>query len=203
MKRVYIILISSLTVILAVVFFLIGYSVPTGQEASKQLQQEIALLDTDIAKINKETGEIQKQIDSIDAQLINESAIADEYMESKNTHDTLVGEIEELKNRSAQLDTEIEQSRITLEEASGVKDEKKGRSYALEANKTYSCPNEIPVGRYTVSGSGTLVITAANGKIRATQNLDVSYNNTYTFNLADKERIKSGAAVTITELVKN
>ncbi|MCH5209677.1 MAG: hypothetical protein J1F01_01800 [Oscillospiraceae bacterium] len=203
MKRVYIILTSSLTVILAAVFFFIGYSVPTGQEASKQLQQEIVILDTDIAKINAETGEIQKQIDDMDTQLDAKSVISDEYMEYKNTHDTLVSEIGELKNRSAQLDAEIEQSRITLEEASGVKEEKKGRSYALEANKTYSCPNEIPVGRYTVSGSGTLVITAANGKIRATQNLDVSYNNTYTFNLADKERIKSSAAINITQLVTN
>ena len=203
MKRVYIILTSSLTVILAAVFFFIGYSVPTGHEASKQLQQEIVRIDTDVAKINAETGEIQKQIDDIDAQLDAESAVNEDYVEYKNTRDTLMSEIEALKKHSVELDEEIEQKQIILQEASGVLDEKKGKSYALEANKTYSCPNESPAGRYIVSGSGTLVITAADGKTRATQNLDVSYNNTYTFNLADNEKIKSGAAVNITQLVTN
>lgn len=203
MKRVHLIIASSITVMLAAVFFFVGSYISSGRSAREKLEREIVTLNAETKKLGEETDEILSSIDDLDTQLSTRRTVNSYYMEYKKVYDKLSGEVEDLKTQSAKLDSEIESKRNTLEEASGVKTEKRGKSYTLEKNKSYSCPAEIPAGRYTVSGSGTLVITSSSGQVRATQNLDVAYNNSYTFNLSDKERIKSSERVKITQLITN
>ena len=201
MKKTYIIVMSSVTFILAVVIFAAAMALPSSKTASKRLAGEIQSLNASTENLNDEMDEIQKQIDDTDTKLSTKNTINNYYLEYKSKRDELTKEVEDLKKQSSELDAQIEKKRIELENSSGVKTEKRGKTYTLEKNKTYSCPDNIPAGRYVASGSGTIVIISPSGQTRAAQNLAVSYNNSYTFNLGDKERIKSDANVTLTELV--
>ncbi len=195
------IVISAITFILAAAIFTAALALPSNKAASKRLAGEIQSLNASTEKLNAERDETQKKIDDTDTMLSTKNTINNYYLEYKNKRDTLTKEVEDLKKQSSELDAQIEKKRIELENSSGVKTEKRGKSYPLEKNKTYSCPDDVPAGRYIASGSGTVVIISPSGQTRATQNLAVSYNNSYTFNLSDKEKIKSDANITLTEIV--
>ena len=201
MKKTYIIVMSSVTFILAVVIFAAAMVLPSSKAASKRLAGEIQSLNASTENLNDEMDEIQKQIDDTDTKLSTKDTINNYYLEYKSKRNELTKEVEDLKKQSSELDAQIEKKRIELENSSGVKTEKRGKTYTLEKNKTYSCPDNLPAGRYVASGSGTIVIISSSGQTRAAQNLAVSYNNSYTFNLGDKERIKSDANITLTEIV--
>lgn len=199
-KRLYLILLSALTVITALILFLIGSHISTRSIAKEKLASEITAIEKKIEDLQNEKEDIQQQISDIETELSTKSTINNYYMEYKKIHDELTNDIADLKKQSADLDTEIENKRQELEKTSGISEGKRGKSYTLKKDEIYTCPDKIPAGRYTVSGSGTLVISSSTGKVRATQNLDVAYDNSYTFTLSDKEQIKVTSEVTITEL---
>ena len=199
-KRLYLIFISALTVIAALILFLAGYNITTGSLAGEKLDGEVAVLQKSIDDLQAQKDDLQQQISDIDTELSTKSTINNYYMEYQKKHDELTNEITDLKKQSAELDEQIESKQQELEKSLGISEGKKGKSYVLKKDELYTCPDKIPAGRYTVSGSGTLVITNSSGKVRATQNLDVAYDNSYTFTLSDKEQIKVSSEVTITEL---
>ncbi|MGN0106678.1 MAG: hypothetical protein ACI4A5_03130 [Hominilimicola sp.] len=199
-KKLYLILVSALTIIIALILFLTGNHITTHRLAKEKLDKEITSAQKTIDDLQTQKDEVQQQISDIETELSTKSTINNYYMEYKKTYDELTNEITDLKKQSAQLDTEIEAKQQELEKSSGISEDKKGKSYTLKKDQIYTCPDKIPAGRYTVSGSGTLVITTSTGKVRATQNLDVAYDNSYTFTLSDKEQIKVSSEVTITEL---
>lgn len=199
-KRLYLISASVITAVIALILFLVGFNVNTRSIAKEKLESEITVLKKKTDDLQAQKEEIQQQISDIETELSTKSTINNYYMEYKKTHDELTNEIADLKKQSADLDAEIKIKQQELEETSGISEGKRGKSYILKKDTIYTCPDKIPAGRYTVSGSGTLVISSSTGKVRATQNLDVAYNNAYTFNLSDKEQIKVTSEVTITEL---
>ena len=199
-KKIYLIFVSALTVIVALILFLVGNHITTRSLAQERLDKEINVLEKETDDLQAQKEEIQQQISDIETELSTKSTINKYYMEYKKTYDELTNEIADLKKQSADLDAEIELKRQTLEKTSGISEGQKGKSYTLKKDEIYTCPDKIPAGRYTVSGSGTLVITTSTGTVRATQNLDVAYDNSYTFTLSDKEQIKVSSEVTITEL---
>ncbi len=201
-KKLFVILISFITAVCAAALFLVPFYLRAGGEARVSLASEYGEIKKDTEELEAEEDEIKKQIEDIDTQLSTKDTVNNYYMEYKDAHDALVNEIADMKKESARLDEEINKERAELEKSAGVSDERTGKTYTLEKSKTYSCPDDIPSGRYAASGKGNIVITSSVGKIRASYNLDVAYNNEYTFNLSDKEKIKTSSEVTLTELVK-
>ena len=81
--------------------------------------------------------------------------------------------------------------------------EKTGKTYTLKKDQSYTCPSEIPAGRYIATGTGTLVIYSSSGKARVSEDLAVAYNNSYSFTLSEKEKIKATDDIKLTEIKSN
>lgn len=199
-KKKYIILISSLTVIIGAAVFASAFTFGARRDARESLETEKASLENAVSESEGRIEELTKKLNDTETELSTENTINNYYMEYQKTYDELKRSVEELKQQSAQLDSDIDSKTAELAALSGVKSEKNGRAYTLTSDKTYSCPDDIPEGRYTASGSGTIIISTAAGKTRATKNLDVMYDNSYTFNLSEREQIKVTGRVRLTEL---
>lgn len=199
-KKLYLILFISAAVIAAALLFTIGFTADTAARAKDRLGTEISLLNSKRENLEKQKEEMTEKLSGLETELSTKDTVNNYYMEYQKTFDTLTAEIESLKNQSAALDAEITEKEAEAEKAGKIKGTIRGKTYSLTKNETYTCPDKIPAGRYIVSGRGTVVITAANGKTRAAENLDVAYNNSYTFDLKDREKIKPSENVTLTEL---
>lgn len=199
-KRLYLILFISAAVIAAAVLFAAGFTADTASKARDRLDTEIASLASGRTSLEARKDEITAKLSELETELSTKDTVNNYYMEYQKTFDTLSAEIEELKKQSAALDSEISEKEAEAEKAGKIKGTVRGKTYSLAKNETYTCPDKIPAGRYIVSGRGTVVITASNGKTRAAENLDVAYNNSYTFDLKDREKIKPSENVTLTEL---
>lgn len=199
-KKLYLILFISAAVIAAALLFTVGFTADTASRAKDRLGTEISLLNSKRENLEKQKEEMTEKLSGLETELSTKDTVNNYYMEYQKTFDTLTAEIESLKNQSAALDAEITEKEAEAEKAGKIKGTIRGKTYSLSKNETYTCPDKIPAGRYIVSGRGTVVITAANGKTRAAENLDVAYNNSYTFDLKDREKIKPSENVTLTEL---
>lgn len=199
-KKLYLILFISAAVIATALLFTIGFTADTAARAKDRLGTEISLLNSKRENLEKQKEEMTEKLSGLETELSTKDTVNNYYMEYQKTFDTLTAEIESLKNQSAALDAEITEKEAEAEKAGKIKGTIRGKTYSLTKNETYTCPDKIPAGRYIVSGRGTVVITAANGKTRAAENLDVAYNNSYTFDLKDREKIKPSENVTLTEL---
>ncbi len=199
-KKLYLIVISALTLIIAVILFSVTFHINTSSISKEKLASEISVLEKSSSELKSEKEQLEQQISDIDTELSTKTTINNYYMEYKKTYDALTSEISDLKNQSAQLDTEINEKKKELNDNSSVKEEKKGKSYTMKKDEIFTCPDKLPAGRYIVSGKGTFTITSSAGKVRVTQNLDVATDNSYTFNISEKEQIRSTGDVTVTEL---
>lgn len=199
-KRLYLIVCVSAVIIAAASLFSVGFTVDTSSRARDRLSAEISSLTSRRENLEAQNEEMTAKLDELETELSTKDTVNNYYMEYQKTHDDLSAEIEGLKKQSAALDAEIAEKEAEAEKAGKIKGTVRGKTYSLMKNETYTCPDKIPAGRYIVSGRGTVVISAANGKTRAAENLDVAYNNSYTFDLKDNEKIKPSENVTLTEL---
>ncbi len=199
-KILYIIMLAVLTVLISAGLFAIGFTHNLSSLARAKLSEETKMIEDGISAMEPQKAELSQKVEDIETELSTKTTVNNYYMEYQQTYETLKSEIDELKKQSEQLDSEIEAKKQELSSVSGVKSEETGKTYALKNDEVYSCPDKIPEGRYTASGSGTIIISSSTGKTRATKNLDVAYDNSYTFNLSDKEQIKVTGSVKLTEL---
>lgn len=199
-KRLYIISISIFTALIAAILFTACFKHNSSSIAQQKLADEISALEENLSSLDEQKAELNQQISDIETELSTKNTINNYYMEYQKTHDELEEEITELKEQSAELDADIELKQKELGVFSGLKDETTGKSYTLKKDELYTCPDKIPAGRYIAVGSGSIIISSSSGKTRATENLDVAYNNSYTFNLSENEQIKVTGNVKLTEL---
>lgn len=199
-KKIFIIILSAVSLLIISAAFFIGFRIDSTSAAKIRLNREITSIETKITESEKKQEEINSQISELEAELSTKDTINDYYMEYQKQHDQLTEDINSLKEQSESLDNQIAEKQETLDRNSGVKSGTKGKSYSLKKDEIYACPDKIPAGRYTVTGSGTIVIYSSSGRPRATENLDVAYGNTYTFDLKEKEQIKVSGSASLTEL---
>ena len=199
-KLIALIILAAVTLAAAAGGFFAVYSADSQRRARTALSDEINSIGQRTETSVSENERLQEEINTIDTELSTKDTINNYYMEYKKTHDDLTNEIEELKKQSAALDDEISARQAALVGSEDVKDVKRGKSYSLKKGETYDCTADIPEGRYNASGQGTLTILNSSGKARVSQNLDVAYANTYTFNIYKNEKIKVTGDVTLTEL---
>ena len=102
---------------------------------------------------------------------------------------------------NSELDSQIEE--LQKQNSSLQTTEKTGKTYTLKKDQSYTCPSEIPAGRYIATGTGTLVIYSSSGKARVSEDLAVAYNNSYSFTLSEKEKIKATDDIKLTEIKSN
>ena len=199
MKKVYIVFLILFTVAASGALFYFSYGISAKNMAIPALNQEIKEFEDSTLEAREQNKEMQQQIDDMDTELSTKDTVNNYYMEYKKTHDDLSLEVSELKKLLAELDSELAAKQGAAGSQS-VAEAKKGRTYNLTENTSYTCPDKIPEGRYTAKGSGTFTITSSEGKTRVSQNLDTAYEHSYTFNLSQKESIKVTGEVTLTEI---
>ncbi|MBQ2664015.1 MAG: hypothetical protein IJH36_07225 [Clostridia bacterium] len=198
-KKLFIILLAILTVAVTTVLSIAAFSVSTSNAAREDVAREAKRLSEMTDVVNADIKNVKNELGTIEAELSTSDTVNNYYMEYKKTHDSLTQEISELKGRLEALDNELETRR--QENGKGViSGTKTGKKYTLNANESYSCPDKIPAGRYTAKGGGTLTIINSAGQTRVSQNLSVAYDNSYTFNLSEKEKLQVTDSVTLTEL---
>lgn len=197
-KKFYIALIAFITVLLAIITFILGFRYNSTSLAKEQLTQEISLLEVSTSEMQVKKDELNNQISDINTELSTEDTMNNYYMEYYQTRENLQTEIENLKKQSQELDSKITEIKGQTDNMTTT-DEAEGKSYSLKSTKTYSCPNDIPDGRYKAQGTGTIIVSS-NGKTRINENLGVAFDNTYTFNLNENEKIKVSSDTKITEI---
>lgn len=199
-RKIYLMSLAALTVLVAAAVFIGGYILSARSAAKPRLNEAVAEVKKNSADIQAVNDDLQSKIDDADTELSTEDTVNNYYMEYKKTHDSLENEVVELKKQNAALDDELSKKEGSAGEIEGLNRGTTGNQYALKKDKSYACPKDVPAGRYTAKGKGTFAVITSEGKARVSQNLDVSYDNSYTFNLSDGESIKTGGDVTLTEL---
>lgn len=201
LKKFYVTALSLFTLLLAVLVFFIGFRTDTTSIAKKKLSNEITSLEKSASALDERKTELESEISVIETDLSTKETVNNYYMEYKKTYDDLTSEISDLESEIAQLDSDIAEKQLQLDTLSGVKKEKDGKKYSLNSDRAYTCPDDIPEGRYRAKGNGTIVISTQTNKNLKSENLDVAYQNSYTFNITKGQKIKATGNVTLTELV--
>lgn len=198
-KKLYIILLAALVLVVSSAAGTAAYRISSSSAAKPLLERETARLAADTETLISDMDGLRKEMDEVLAGLAEKDKVNSQYMEYKKNHDELATEVSELENRLRELNTETEAIQKELD-ASSVAQNKTGKRYTLTANETYSCPDKLPERRYIANGAGTLTVLTSSGQTRISQNLDVAYDNSYTFNLSRGERVHVTGNVTLTEL---
>lgn len=198
-KKLYITLFAALILVISSVAGMMAHRISSSSAAKPLLEKEISQLAADTEKLMSDTDELRKEMGEVLAGLEEKDSVNSQYMEHKKKHDELAAEVSEFENRLSELNAETEAVQKELD-TSTVTENKTGRRYSLAANETYSCPDKIPENRYVAKGTGTLTVLTSSGQTRISQNLDVAYNSSYTFNLSRGERLHVTGNVTLTEL---
>lgn len=198
-KKLYITICSAAALAAAIAFFILGFHINTSSIASQTLTDKTDALKKDTENINSEIESISSEIEALEPFLSDKDNVNKYYVEYKDKNLELKTRLQDLKNMSSELDASIEAKQKEKTD-SELENKTQGMSYKLRANRSYSCPQDIPPARYIAKGSGTIVVYTASKTARETENLDVAYDNSYTFNLADKESVRTTGSVTLTEL---
>lgn len=198
-KKLYITLFAALILVISSVAGMMAHRISSSSAAKPLLEKEISQLAADTEKLMSDTNKLRKEMGEVLAGLEEKDSVNSQYMEHKKKHDELAAEVSEFENRLSELNAETEAVQKELD-TSTVTENKTGKRYSLAANETYSCPDKIPENRYIAKGTGTLTVLTSSGQTRISQNLDVAYNSSYTFNLSRGERLHVTGNVTLTEL---
>lgn len=198
-KKLFAISLAALTLAAATAVWFVIFSVSSSGAAKGNIEYETSRLKEQTKSVKRDIDSVKQELSDIDTELSTSDTINSYYMEYKKTHDDLTQEINELEALIGTLDREIEEARAKTG-TPAASSAKTGSTYTLNTNEIYLCPDNVPAGRYQAKGNGTLTITNASGKTRVSQNLSVAYDNSYTFNLSDKEKIQVTDSVTLTEL---
>lgn len=198
-KKLYITLFAALILVISSVAGMMAHRISSSSAAKPLLEKETSQLAADTEKLMSDTDELRKEMGEVLAGLEEKDSVNSQYMEHKKKHDELAAEVSEFENRLSELNAETEAVQKELD-TSTVTENKTGKRYSLAANETYSCPDKIPENRYVAKGTGTLTVLTSSGQTRISQNLDVAYNSSYTFNLSRGERLHVTGNVTLTEL---
>lgn len=128
--------------------------------------------------------------------------------------DELNTKIAERTGEITAMKTETETAKKSIEETKSKTEAASKTLNALNAGMNLSrgksvevgtgglqCPDAIGAGRYIAEGDGVLTIIAANGAARVSEDLLTIDTGTYTFDLAEGERVKTNnGSITLTEL---
>jgi predicted RNase H-like nuclease (RuvC/YqgF family) len=163
-----------------------------------QLKAEIETLKQSVQDMEAQKEDIQQQIDETNTELEGDSEISSQYLEYTKKNEELKSSIEELENQIDELDNQISDMKAELSETSSGT--ASGKTYALNKNESYTCPEKIPAGRYKATGSGVLRIYSESGKLKNSEDLDVAPGNSFTFTLEEKQKIAVTGEVTLSEL---
>ena len=190
-KKLYVIILSFFTIIIGVVCFSLGNYFDTNSLATEKLKTQISALEENTSSLTDTKNDLESQITTVN----------NYFMEAKKKNDELKNDITELNQKSSELDSQIEE--LQNQNSSLQATEKTGKTYTLKKDQSYTCPSEIPAGRYIATGTGTLVIYSSSGKARVSEDLAVAYNNSYSFTLSEKEKIKATDDIKLTEIKSN
>lgn len=198
-KKLYTITLSVVTLAIAAGLFTVGFRYSARGLAHTKMETEISALTANSKTLEEQKSEVTEKISNIQTELSTKSTVNNYFIEAKKINDDLKMSITDLKQQSSTLDADIETRKNELSASSTTK-EVAGKKYTLKKGEIYTSPDKLPKGRYTASGSGSIIIYSSNSKVRVNENLDVAIGNSYTFDLDEKERVKVTGNVTLTEL---
>ena len=183
-KKLYVIILSFFTIIIGVVCFSLGNYFDTNSLATEKLKTQISALEEntssltdtkndDVFSSSADTkNDLESQINDLNSELSTKTTVNNYFMEAKKKNDKLKNDITELNQKSSELDSQIEE--LQNQNSSLQTTEKTGKTYTLKKDQSYTCPSEIPAGRYIATGTGTLVIYSSGSKARVSEDLAVA-----------------------------
>ena len=184
-KKLYVIILSFFTIIIGAVCFSLGNYFDTNSLATEKLKTQISALEENTSSLTDTKNDLESQINDLNSELSTKTTVNNYFMEAKKKNDKLKNDITELNQKSSELDSQIEE--LQNQNSSLQTTEKTGKTD----------------GRYIATGTGTLVIYSSGGKARVSEDLAVAYNNSYSFTLSEKEKIKATDDIKLTEIKSN
>ena len=185
-KKLYVIILSFFTIIIGVVCFSLGNYFDTNSLATEKLKTQISALEENTSSLTDTKNDLESQINDLNSELSTKTTVNNYLIEAKKKNDKLKNDITELNQKSSELDSQIEE--LQNQNSSLQATEKTGKTYDATV---------------LLADTGTLVIYSSNGKARVSEDLAVAYNNSYSFTLSEKEKIKATDDIKLTEIKSN
>ena len=135
------------------VCFSLGNYFDTNSLATEKLKTQISALEENTSSLTDTKNDLESQINDLNSELSTKTTVNNYFMEAKKKNDELKNDITELNQKSSELDSQIEE--LQNQNSSLQATEKTGKTYTLKKDQSYTCPSEIPAGRYIATGTGT------------------------------------------------
>lgn len=187
-KIIYCAVLASVTVVLSFAAYHLGRSVNINSRANILMNNSLASFNTEYSNISAKKELLEKQKKELNSQIREKSDINKDIEKSIKDIASAESEITDVQKRINELDSQITEKKSELASV-----EKAASSTGKKLNiseGTYSCPENISPGQYTISGNYTLIVYNSNGSQKLSENLRHLETKSFTFNISDGERIR-------------
>lgn len=188
-RLIYCISLAAVTALLSVAAYHLGSAYSIHSKASFLLKKEISEIKNENQKISSEKEMLEKQKNTLNSQLEEKSHLNKELETSLKEADKIKSDIKTASAESEKLDTELEEKQEQLDKLKKVENAKTPKRLSVKEG-SYSCPENIPEGRYIVSGSNTILLYSSSNQLRLTEDLSRLDGHTFTFDIAGGEKLR-------------
>jgi len=189
-------ILALITAVLCVPVFFLGSISGVHRAAANRLKSDIAEKRSEYNALTDEKSGVEQEIIYYNNQIEANSDMNVKMKEHEEKNASVAAEIEQEKAKSAELDTALAEARKASEQTRSTAAPTQQLS-TIKAD-TYSCPNDIEAGSYTLSAAeGNIVIYGTNGQIRVSKSLSMLDGNEYTVQIKDGEKLKVDKDVSI------
>ena len=191
-KKLYCIILAAVTVLVSVGAYFGGRKHSLNTRAMSVLRSEISSLTNEYNAKKSQNEASQKQKKDLQKQISEKSHINKEIAQSVSELEDVKKSTEDTKNQISEKKSLVEEQEKRLSEIKQITAAAKGKRLSLREG-VYRCPEEIAEGRYTVSGSYTIVLYDSSGKAKMSENLSKLDGSTFTFDIKDGEKIRAAS----------
>lgn len=188
-KIIYLLILTAVTVALAFAMYYWGRTVSINRKASALLDKEIIQLKSDYSKTESEKNLLAKQKNELAKQINENSETSKEIEASIKLAEQTQSNIETAKTKITDLENETKNKKDALAKLEKIAKSTFGKKLSLGAG-LYYCPMDLSKGRYTVSGSGTLLVYAKTNQLIISEDLSRLEGKSFTFDLEEGQRVK-------------
>lgn len=182
----------------AIIIFCNNFIIPS--RARALIISEQAEMNKTIDTLNAEKKTLSEQSENYD-KIINENkTLVRDVQTLKTTLDNYTSDVENAAARNKELDSQLESKKTYLNSLSEVKEEEKTYSADFPAGE-YKCPGAIPPGRYEIEGEAKIYLYAISNALTTKCDLSTTDTHTFKLNITSGESLKiEGGTVKVTSL---
>ena len=188
-KIIYCAVLAAATLVLSFAAYHLGRTVNINSRANVLLNNSLSKLNTEYNNVISKKEMLEKQKKELNSQIKEKSDVNKDIEKSIKEINSATEEIKEAKSKNSELDAQINAKNAELASAERIASSANGKKLNVGAG-TYSCPENISPGRYTISGDYTLIIYSKNGAQKLSESLKHLETNSFVFTISDGEKIK-------------